>query len=72
MAKIIKALVNAGTVALLGFEVGHNALGERNDNKNEKDENHAQITIIWAVLLLLLVIAGILTKMCIRKKPIIA
>lgn len=73
--KVLEKLANAGTVALVGYEIGAN-INESNDNKNsvtqEKsyENNHSEVVIFGIIILIILAIA-IVAKIYKNKRAIV-
>lgn len=69
MKKLMSKIANAGTVALLGYEIGtHTGEGEGN-NRNEVNDSTNYCLIAIVIILCILVI--VMAKVFIKKRPII-
>lgn len=68
MKKFIGKLANAGTVALLGYEMGqmHEKSDEHVENTHQ-DQSYNNIIVIIALIIIVLLI---LAKFLIKKRPV--
>lgn len=71
--KIMEKLASAGTIALLGYEVGShiNENDENNSIKNSANtENHDTTVVIFGIIILVIILLAILAKLFV-KRPIV-
>lgn len=67
---LIGRLSNAGTLAMLGYEVGTHKGDDHNDHI-EKNENHNTVIVVSGIVLIIGILAAMITKIILAKRRIV-
>lgn len=67
--QIMTKAANAGTIALLGYEVGSH-VEQNGQEKSPSDNKHSEI-VIGAIILLVIMVVAILTKYLTKKRQLV-
>lgn len=68
--KILEKIASAGTVALMGYEVGVHTDNHKNNEENNNTNNNNSVLYIFIVLIICMMVL-ILAKLFIKKRQII-
>lgn len=71
--KIIEKVANAGTVALLGYEIGTH-VDHETENKQveiENHESHSEIIVIIGIIIIIAILASIATKILFKNRRLV-
>lgn len=67
--KILEKLANAGTVALIGYEIGSNVHDSEEKKENiTQEKNHSEVIIIGLIILIILII---ISRIYINKHAVV-
>lgn len=74
--KVLEKLAAAGTVALVGYEVGTNINREAPNNDNHADNKESingksSDIVIYGIVLLIILVAAIVAKLFVKKRQIV-
>lgn len=68
--KILEKVASAGTVALLGYEIGsHNVDGEKVENVSH--DNHSTNIIIFGIISFIFILMAIIARLVWKKRPLV-
>lgn len=70
--KIMGKLANAGTVALIGYEIGsHTDHEQANNHQIQNSESHGNDIIIGGIVILIILMIAIGMKLLLKKREIV-
>lgn len=70
---LLEKLSNAGTLAMLGYEIGTHTDDEHinhNETSNSTSGNHDTVIVVSGVVLIIVIVASMVTKIILAKRPV--
>lgn len=67
--KVLEKIASAGTVALLGYEIGSHTVDS--DTEKVNTDNHTTYIIIFGFIVIMLILMAIIAKLILKKRALV-